>query len=85
MLAADALQSNSEGALGLLWGGSGVACTDMAASSLVPALLWHGKFAPPFCSGRSEAVANTLSRMRVAVIPPQTIETAWSFDGIPLR
>lgn len=85
MLAADALQSNSEVALGLLWGDSRVACPDMAASSLVPALLWHGKFAPPFCSGRSEAVANTLSRMSVAVIPPQTIETAWSFDGIPLR
>ena len=85
MLAADALLSNSEGALGLLWGDSRDACTDMAASSLVPALLWHGKFAPPFCSGRSEAVANTLSRMSVAVIPPQTIETAWSFDGIPLR
>lgn len=85
MLAADALQSNFEVALGLLWGDSRVACPDMAASSLVPALLWQGKFAPPFCSGRSEAVANTLSRMSVAVIPPQTIETAWSFDGIPLR
>ena len=85
MLAADALQSNLEGALGLLRGDSRVACTDMAASSLVPALLWHGKFAPPFCSGGSEAVANKLSRMSVAVIPPQTIETEWSFDGIPLR
>ena len=85
MLAADALQSNSEGALRLLWGDYRVAWPDMAASSLVPALLWHGMSAPPFCSGRSEAVANTLSRMSVAVIPPQTIETAWSFDGIPLR
>ena len=85
MLAADALSSNLEGALGLLWGDSRVAWPDMTASSLVPALLWHGKSAPPFCSGRSEAVANTLSRMSVAVIPPQTIETAWSFDGIPLR
>ena len=85
MLAADALSSNSKGASGLLWGDSRVACPDMAASSLVPALLWRGMSAPPFCSGRFEAVASTLSRMSVAVIPPQTIETEWSFDGIPLR